>query len=210
LCNRGRFNLARSRPTQEVEARRPRLPSPRTLAVGALVLAVAGVPWLHARSQRREVEHRAAVIASAMTNRTIEVHCPGPIRKRIMYEIHEGQVWFDADGVPADETKLSATTCDGLRTVIDHGATLDFGCLATAACAERERVAAQALAVFTHEVMHLRGTRDEALTECRARGRVADVAARLGVGPTGGAAVAAWQAGSWSQQLPDQYRGARC
>jgi len=192
-----------------VEPTRSRLPSPRALAIGALVLAVPGVPWMHARGERLKVEHRAATIASAMTNRTIKVHCPGPIRRRMMYEIHEGSVWFDADGVPVSETKLSASTCDGLRTVIDDGPTLDFSCLATA-CPKDERRAAQALAVLTHEIMHLRGNTDEAITECLARGRVADVARRLGIDETGAAAVAAWQATTWRAMLPDAYRTATC
>jgi hypothetical protein len=188
---------------------RSRLPSPRALAIGALVLAVPGVPWMHARGQRIKVEDRAAEIASAMTNRTIKVRCPGPIRRRMMYEIHEGSVWFDADGVPVDETKLSASTCDGLRTVIDHGAALGFSCLTTS-CPKNERRAAQALAVLTHEIMHLRGTRDEAQTECRARGRVAGVAEQLGVRPEGAAQIAAWQATTWQEMLPDAYRNATC
>ena len=192
-----------------MEPVRSRLPSPRALAIGLLVLAVPGLPWMHSRGRRITVEHRAAEIASAMTNRTIKVHCPGPIRRRMMYEIHEGSVWFDADGVPANETKLGASTCDGLRTVIDHGPALDFRCLATA-CPERAHEAARALAVLTHEIMHLRGTRDEALTECRARGRVAEVAGQLGVRPDGGAAIATWQATTWQEMLPDAYRGARC
>lgn len=188
---------------------RSRLPSPRALAIGVLVLAVPGVPWLHARSQRVEVERRAAAIAGELTNRSIRVRCPGPIRRRMFYEIHEGSVRFDADGVPADETKLSARTCDGLRTVVDHAATLDFGCLATA-CGEPETRAAEALAVLTHETMHLRGTMDEAKTECQARGRVAWVAQRMGVGAASAEAVAAWQGSTWQARLPDGYRGAAC
>jgi hypothetical protein len=209
-CSQAALNPGRS-PTdlQEVAPPRSRLPSPRALAVGALVLALPGLPWMHARSQRIGVEHRAAQVASAMTNRSIAIHCPGPIRRRMMYEIHEGSVWFDADGVPADETKLSANTCDGLRTVIDHGPSLDFSCLVTG-CGTRERQAAQALAVLTHEIMHLRGERDEAMTECKARGRVAWVAGQLGVSAAGGAQVAAWQATAWEQMLPPAYRGARC
>lgn len=189
---------------------RSRLPSPRALAIGALVLAVPGLPWMHARSQRIAVEDRAARIASAMTNRDISVHCPGPIRRRMMYEIHEGSVWFDADGVPASATSLSAGTCDGLEVAIDHGPALDFSCLAADACGKREAQAARALAVLTHEIMHLRGERDEAMTECRARGRVADVAAQLGIPAAGGAQIAAWQATTWQAMLPDAYRGARC
>jgi hypothetical protein len=127
----------------------------------------------------------------------------------MMYEIHEGSVWFDADGVPVDETKLSASTCDGLRTVIDRGPALDFSCLATA-CPKDERRAAQALAVLTHEIMHLRGTRDEGQTECHARGRVAWVTGQLGVSPQGGAQIATWQATTWQAMLPDAYRNASC
>ena len=193
-----------------VEPRRSRLPSPRTLAIGAAVLCVPGLPWMHARSERLEVEHRAAAVASALTHRTIAVHCPGPIRRRVMYEIHEGSVWFDADGVPADETKLSAATCDGIRSVIDRGAGLDLTCLARGACRKSEHQAAQALAVLTHEIMHLRGTREEATAECQARGRVADVARRLGVAAPSADAVAVWQATTWQDQLPDAYKNGRC
>jgi hypothetical protein len=127
----------------------------------------------------------------------------------MMYEIHEGSVQFDADGVPTDETKLSARTCDGLRTVVDGAATLDFICLATA-CDPTTARAAQALAVFTHEVMHLRGTTDEAVTECLARGRIADVARRMGVSAAGAEQVATWQATTWRAMLPDAYRTATC
>jgi len=127
-----------------------------------------------------------------------------------MYEIHEGSVWFDADGVPANATSLSASTCDGLKVAIDHGPSLDFACLATSTCGKRERSAARALAVLTHEIMHLRGERDEAMTECKARGRVAGVAGDLGISAAGGAQIAAWQATTWQAMLPDAYRNARC
>ncbi|WP_445148560.1 hypothetical protein [Baekduia sp. Peel2402] len=185
-----------------------RLPSARALLIGALALAVPGVPYAYARSQRLEVEHRAATVASAMTNRSIHVKCPGPIRKRFMYEIHEGSVWFDADGVPVSETKLSADTCDGLREALDHAPALQLACLTGGACPGAEERVAQALAVLAHEIVHLRGVRDEAITECHARGRVASVAAAFGIDPAGGERIARWQTVTWSQELPPQYRGA--
>jgi hypothetical protein len=176
-----------------------------------VVLAIPGLPWLHFRSERLAVEHRAAAIAGALTNRTIAVHCPGPVRRHLFYEINEGSVMFDADGVPTDATNLSADTCDGLRTVIDRGAGLDLTCLTTTYdCTKDERRAAQALAVFTHETMHLRGTMDEGTTECQARKRVADVAQRFGVTPASAAAVAQWQATDWREMLPDRYRDGSC
>jgi hypothetical protein len=192
-----------------MDAVRRRLPSPRAIAICVAVVAVPGLPWLHARSERIAVEHRAAAVASEATGRAIRVRCPGPIRRRMLYEITEGSVRFDADGVPSDDTRLSARTCDGLRIVLDHAATLRFACLATG-CGGAEARAAEALAVLTHETMHLRGTMDEARTECLARAHVAWVAERLGVAPEAAQAVARWQATTWQVMLPDQYRGGVC
>jgi hypothetical protein len=183
-----------------------RLPSPRALAIGAVVLAIPGIPWLHARSVRHGVEARAGAVASRMTNRTIAVHCPGPLARRLMYEIHEGEVRFDADGVPADSTKLSAGTCDGLRTIFDRGPLLDFSCLKWT-CDRDTLRAAQSLAVLVHETMHLRGTRDEGVAECQARHRVAEVAQSLGISPDNAQAIAYWQANDWLELLPPQYNG---
>lgn len=168
------------------------------------------MPYAYARSHRLEVEHRAASVASAMTNRSIAVRCPGPIRRRFMYEIHEGSVRFDADGVPSSETKLSAGTCDGLREALDDGPTLQLSCLGAGACPGAEERVARALAVLAHEIVHLRGVMDEGVTECQARGRVAAVAAAFGIGAPGGAQIARWQTVVWSQELPPQYQGASC
>lgn len=199
------------------EERRPtvpdvalRLPSPRALLIGAIVLAVPGVPYAYARSQRLEVEHRAEAVAREMTNRPIHVQCPGPIRKRFMYEIHEGSVMFDADGVPTSATKLSAGTCDGLRDALEDGPTLQFSCLTAGTCPGAEERVARALAVLAHEIVHLRGVQDEAVTECQARGRVARVAATFGIGAAGGEQIARWQTVTWSQELPPQYQNGRC
>jgi hypothetical protein len=188
----------------------PRLPSPRALAIGALALAVPGVPFAHARGQRLEVEHRAEVVADQMTNRSIHVRCPGPIRKRFMYEINEGSVMFDADGVPVNETRLSADTCSGLRKALDDGPTLQLSCLTGGTCPGAEEHVARALAVLAHEIVHLRGVMDEAVTECQARGRVARVAATFGISPAGGEQIARWQTVTWSQELPDRYRTTAC
>jgi hypothetical protein len=206
----GKFGVKGQRWRPTVPDVAPRLPSRRALAIGAFALAVPGVPYAHARGQRLEVEHRAAAVAGAMTNRAIRVRCPGPIRKRFMYEIHEGSVRFDADGAPADETKLSAGTCDGLREALDHAPALQLACLTGGACPGAEERVARALAVLAHEIVHLRGVRDEGMAECMARGRVARVAQRFGIGAAGGAQIAAWQTVVWSQELPPQYQGASC
>ena len=188
---------------------RSRLPSPRALAIGALVVAVPGVPWLHARSQRLEVEHRAAAVASTLTGRRVRVDCPGTFARHFLYGFHAGEVRFEADGVPGNETKLDARTCDGLRTVIEHGSTLDFGCLA-AGCDDRIVKAAQGLIVLTHETMHLRGTTNEALAECQAHLHVAGVAEQLGVRPADAQDVATWEVDTYDSLLPTSYQGGTC
>ncbi len=184
---------------------RARLPSPRTLGILVLVAALPGGLWLHARSRRLEVERRAAAVASAIAARPVAVRCPGPIRRRLFYEINEGSVRFAADGRPADETRLSARACDGLRTVLDQAPRLDFACLATG-CPDAVQRAAEAVAVLTHEAVHLRGSMDEGRTECEARARVLDSARRLGLRAEAAARLQAWQATDWADRLPDRYR----
>ncbi|QEC49015.1 hypothetical protein FSW04_16510 [Baekduia soli] len=102
-----------------------RPPAPRTLGIVALLAVLLGGLWLHARGRRLEVEHRAAAVAGAIAGRRTAVRCPGPIRRRLLYEINEGVVRFSADGRPADETHLSGRACDGLRTVLDDGPRLE-------------------------------------------------------------------------------------
>jgi len=185
------------------------VPSTRTLLVVVAVLALPTAAYAHARASRLRVERAAGAVASALTHRSIAVHCPGPVKRHLFYEIHEGEVRFDADGVPENATTLSARICDGLRDVLDHGATTSFDCLTWVCDGDTER-AAEALAVLTHEIMHLRGTMDEGRTECLARGRVADVAQRLGVSAPAAQRVARWQATDWQERLPDRYRNATC
>src|SRR5436190_17664097 len=96
------------------------------LLAGVLVLCVLGVRG-HVR--RMEVEREAAEVASAIAGHSVKVHCPGPIRRHVFYEITEGRVRFSADGVPDRETNLSADACAGLRRVLDEGSALSLECL---------------------------------------------------------------------------------
>ncbi|HWI23128.1 MAG TPA: hypothetical protein VNT22_11015 [Baekduia sp.] len=185
-----------------------RLPSLRTLAIWIVVLAIPFTPWYVAHAQRLKAEHLAEPIAKRLTNRDIDVKCPGLFGK-VLYEIHEGSVQFDADGVPANETKLSKKTCAGLRTVASDAPSLDFGCLATV-CGRDAQRAAEAIAVLTHEIMHLRGSLDEGITECLARGRVEEVGLQMGISPASAAALKQWQSTTWQERLPDRYRNASC
>jgi hypothetical protein len=182
----------------------------RVALVVLAVVALPGAAWARARAVRHDVERHAGAVASQLTHRHIDVHCPGPLHRRLYQDVHEGEVRFDADGVPADATSLAKRTCDGLRDVIHRGAAYDFACLATSSCSAEEERAAEALAVLTHETMHLRGTMDEAITECQATKRVAEVAVLLGIAPAAAARLEPWQATTWRALLPSQYQGGRC
>jgi hypothetical protein len=172
------------------------------LIAGVLLLAVLGVRG-HVR--RLEVEHRAADVATAIAGHDVRVHCPGVIRKHLFYEITEGRVRFSADGVPARETNLSADACDGLRRVLDKGASLELECLFWQCSADDTR-AAMGLIVLTHESVHMRGVMDEGLTECEAQQRVETTALKLGLTPESARSVAHWARTDYAELLPEQYR----
>ena len=186
---------------------RNRLPSTRALLIALAIAAPVLGLWLHGHSRRAQVERVAGEAASAVAGRTVSVNCPGPIRRRLFYEIHEGSVRFGSDGRPYDETTLSADPCDGLRRVLDRSAALDLNCLA-AVCPPDDERAAMALAVLAHEAVHLRGVIDEGTTECEARTHVGGVAERFGVRAPSREALARWQATDWADELPPRYRGA--
>jgi hypothetical protein len=184
---------------------RHRLPSLRTLAVIAVIVAPIAGLWLRDRSRRLEVERRAGLTASAIAGRPVTVHCPGPIRRVVLYETTEGSVRFVADGRPFAETNLSKRPCGGLRRALDHGSALNLDCLAYRCPDEDERIA-MSLAVLAHESVHLKGVVDESATECEARTHVAAVAVSFGLTTQAAQSVARWQATDYAELLPERYR----
>jgi hypothetical protein len=172
------------------------------LIAGVLLLVVFGV---RGHIRRVEVQNRAGQVASGIVGHHVRVHCPGPIRSRMFYEITEGRVRFSAEGVPNPETNLSAGACKGLRRVLDKGAALDLQCLKWV-CPKADEQAAMGLAVLTHESVHMRGVTDEGLTECEAQKRVATTARQLGLTEASAQAVAYWQRTDYAEMLPDRYR----
>ena len=149
-------------------ATHPDLSLRKPALVLAAVLSAPLALYGYARYNVGVVEDRAARIASSLTNRTITVSCPGPIKRRVMAEILHGKVQIDADGVMVPKIELMAPACDGLEVALDRGpAGLDMSCLATpAGCRNHEPDAALGISVLTHEIMHQRGNRDEAVTQC--------------------------------------------
>src|SRR6476661_5886486 len=98
--------------------RSPRAP----LWVRAIVAAIViGGPlaWLVQWHDRVVNEHRLGAIASQIAGRHVTVHCPGVIGRALRYDIVEGTVQFDAQGRPADETKLRAFPCGELDALAE-------------------------------------------------------------------------------------------
>jgi hypothetical protein len=172
------------------------------LIAGLLALAVLGVRG-HVR--RIEVQHHAAAVAGAIAGHHVRVHCPGPIRRHLFYEITEGRVRFSAAGVPAAETNLSGDACEGLRRVLDRGASLDLQCLYWQ-CSAGDTRAAMAIAVLTHESVHMRGVMEEGANECEAQDRVETTALALGLTPASAQSLAHWMRTDYAELLPEQYR----
>ena len=182
------------------------LPPPRTLAIAAaIVLPLAGFGW-HLRSERLHIEARASAAASMVAGRSVKVHCPGQLRRRLQAaEIHDGEVQFK-DGRPADETTVTARVCDGIGRLLDKGPALDLACLQLDACSKDDTAVAYGVAVLTHESVHMRGVMDEAATECQAVSRSAGVAQALGASPQAAAYIADWQFSVADDRLPDRYQ----
>jgi hypothetical protein len=180
------------------------------LTVIAGLLMIPLLAYVGAKRKIEATERSAEKAAFAQTNRKIDVRCPGPIMERFDASLLEGRVDFDADGVPKPYTNLSSKTCIGLRVLHQRRTRLDFNCLQTGGCQNDEDKAALGVAVLTHEIMHLRGVTDEAVTECLARKRLPDVARVLGLNEQEIAGIARYQVQVLGPMLSSRYQGGQC
>ena len=90
--------------------------------VKATIAAVVGsalVWWIVDRRDRVGNEQRLSAIASEIAGRDVRVSCPGPIGRLFGWDIVEGSVRFDADGKPADETKIRKQSCAELDALAE-------------------------------------------------------------------------------------------
>jgi hypothetical protein len=151
----------------------PPPPSPlRRLAVGVVVIAVvAAGAWWFSRSawERLDEPARAAATerfsaeASRIVGREVEIRCDDA-------GAHVGAVQ-DADGVAIVGGRLAYLTpeiCHDLYALAFDGE-ITFS------------RTARAIAVLAHEAWHLRGERDEGVTECYAYQSGVDLGRRLGL-----------------------------
>jgi hypothetical protein len=184
------------------------------LWVRAIVVAVlVGAPaWgLVAYQDRVGNQKRLGAIASQIAGRPVRVHCPGVLRRLMVWEMYAGTVRFDATGRPADETRLEMTPCRELDALAEGRRAEVLDCLAAhRACGQAGADLAMAVDVITHESWHLAGHTDEAQTECRALQTMAWTAGRLGVAPAAAQALAEHEYLTGYELLPDRYQSPAC
>jgi hypothetical protein len=157
---------------------------------GFLVLPVALFAWLHWSTSRIESELRP--IASAVAGHPIEVDCQGYLSSLVDVQNREGEVRFDANGIPKPKIFLTRPTCKRLDAFAHsrHHPALD--CLAKidwaqpdplppgSLCEQRASPTVYALLILAHESYHTAGVIDEVTTNCYAIQAMAYVASRLG------------------------------
>jgi hypothetical protein len=192
--------------------RYPTTPLAVKLAAAAVLVVVLGW-WTLDHVNRTGNERRLSAIASEIAGRSVKVRCPGPLGRVFSKDsVVEGFVRFDADGAPADETKLQAGSCSELDALAEGRRAKELACTERAGilCGRHGRELATAVDVVSHESFHLRGIQDEARTECDALQTMARTAVQLGATPAQGAALARGQYAETYPLMPDGYRSAEC
>lgn len=165
------------------------------LSVSLLVLiaVVAAIPG----AERKIEERRLARVGSQLAGRHVSVHCQDGAEAFVDAGSELGWVRFDADGVPEPRTLIKRAQCQDLNSYLKHRADPSWD----------EMVAVH---VLTHEAMHMRGERSEAVAECEAVQRDAVTASALGATPEQAHALALRY---WQQvypRMPDDYVSGDC
>jgi len=175
-----------------------------------LIPVVAFSIWQH--HKRGENEQRLGVVASAIAQRTVGVHCPGFWQRLVDVSSEDGSVHFDVAGRPSDAAELSAQTCDRLEDFAGAGTKPRFDCLLPVdrACDRKVVETARALSTLAHEAYHLAGVRDEAAAECYGIQTAGFVAEQLGATTAQGRLVAIWADRTSARTHPAEYHSGEC
>jgi hypothetical protein len=148
---------------------------------------------LHVRT-----EHRISAAASAIGGIDASVHCQTASQASFDLGPELGYVKFGVNGVPEHHALIKWEPCHELAEWIgsDH----------------RHPSLAEVVAVhvLTHETMHMAGSTDEAVTECRAMQRDAAMARRLGADPKDADALAVRYWREVYPRMSDNYRSPSC
>jgi hypothetical protein len=165
------------------------------IALAVLLAVAVGFAWSRHQGRKHD-ESRWAQIASTVVGHPVAVHCPNAFERLTSVSSEAGYVRFTAAGPPEAQTFLAPATCDGLaRFAKGHKVTFEN---------------AWAVQTLAHESFHMRGVRDEAVTECYGLQWTAYVASQLGADTLHAEALArvAWAVGY--DQLPDEYQSGDC
>jgi len=175
----------------------------KAAATIVVVLLVSG--WLWTKHARAVNEHALAAVASRLAGRPVHVHCETWIAQLVDVSANSGEVWFDQYGHPADSTHLTRSTCGLLDRFRAESTHPEIACLLAVdwsrwsygrdsgdTCARRAHGTAEAINTLTHESMHLRGVRAEALAQCNAIKNDARTTVQLGGTQQEGQAVASF------------------
>jgi hypothetical protein len=161
----------------------------------SLVIGIgAAVPvGLHAR-----LERRLTGAASAVAGAKVSVHCQTVGEASVDLGPELGYVKFGADGVPEHHTLIKWKPCRELAGWLGSDRR------------DPSRGEMVAVHVLTHESMHMAGTTDEAVTECRAMQRDALMARTLGADPAAARALAERYWREFYPSMPENYRTSGC
>ena len=181
-----------ARTAPNVYGRRPPKPWWAGCSLAALCLASGTVA---VRQHLREA--KLSEVASAVAGRPVKVNCQGYLGSFFDANVEAGYVHSRPDGRPESSTTLKADVCRSLSRY-----------LRSAGDPSMDEVFA--VHIVTHEAMHMAGLMDEAMAECAAVQRDAQVARLLGASPAQALSLAEryWIEGY--PNLPDAYRTADC
>jgi hypothetical protein len=166
------------------------------LSVAMLALLAVGAaipPYLRTRE-----EDRLSVVATQLVGGQVRVHCQTAGQEFVDAGAELGYVRWGADGAPEHRTLIKREPCAALRAYLRSS--------------KRSPTESQVVAVhiLTHESMHMRGEKDEAVAECEAVQRDARTASLLGASPTQAQELARRYWVVVYPRLSDDYRSSEC
>jgi hypothetical protein len=146
-------------------------------------------------------------IASAVARRPVGVRCASIGSSGV-----EGQVWFPDARRPADFADLEPAVCNELYQFRTGRRAWAVVCLLQRgnACGADAYWTVFALTALAHEAVHLRGVRDESLTQCLAIGEIHVVAQALGADPEQAEALQRFAIQHEYAIMPSEYRTRDC
>ena len=166
------------------------------ISVALLVVAGVGalVPWI----MRARLEDSLARAASQVAGVTVLVHCQsfGEAFTDVGAEL--GYVKWGRDGVPERRTLIKRDQCGDLSDYLKSSKDSPT----------RDQIVA--VHILSHETVHMMGEKNEAVTECLAMQRNAEMARALGASPEQARALSTAYWRDVYPSMPGGYRSSEC